>query len=99
MIEASRFYRAVRQFAVTEPVWSVDRIVYFSQPDDRWDVTLVSQKVYGNRDEFLTVMAAAGLTRFDDELTERELILPSKTRLEQIKQATGYVANATRPVR
>ncbi len=99
MIQASRFYQAIRQFAVNEPVWSPDRIVVFTDPSHRWDLTLVSQQVYGNRDEFLTVMAAAGLTRFDDELTERELVLPSKTRLEQIKQATGYVANKPRSVR
>lgn len=99
MIESSRYYRAVRQFALTEPVWSSVRVSYFTKPDERWDLTLVSQRVYGNRDEYLAVMAAAGLDRLDQELTERELILPSRARLAQIKAATGYATSAPRPVR
>lgn len=99
MIEASRFYRAVRQFAVSSPLWDVDRVVIFTDPSMRWDLSLVSQKVYGNRDEHLAVLAAAGLSRYDDELTEREIILPSKTRLELIKQATGYSPTTPQSVR
>lgn len=89
MIGQSRFYRAVRQFAVSTPVWG-EAVRVFTLPEERWDVTLVSQRVYGNRDEALTIMAAAGLDRFDQELTERELVLPTAERLEQIKKATGY---------
>ena len=90
MIGNSRFYKAVRQFAVTAPVWSPDAIRYFTKPDEHWDLTLVSQRVYGNRDDFLAVMASAGLSRFDEPLTERQLVLPSKTLLESIKAQTGY---------
>lgn len=90
MVSTSRFYRAIRQFATTSPVWDASRIVYHSLPDERWDLTLVSQRVYGNRNEALTVMAAAGLDRYDQELTERELVLPSLQRLEAIKRSTGY---------
>lgn len=99
MIESARFYLAIRKFSLTEPVWSSVRVRYYTKPDERWDLTLVSQRVYGNRDEYLAVMAAAGLDRLDQELTERELILPSRERLAQIKAATGYVSSATRPVR
>lgn len=99
MISASRFYRAVRQFATTSPVWDSTRIVYFTKPDERWDLTLVSQRVYGNRNESLAVMAAAGLDRYDQEMTERELILPGPQRLEAIKRATGYNPIKPTPVR
>lgn len=99
MISASRFYRAIRQFAQTAPVWETTRIVYFTKPDERWDLTLVSQRVYGNRSEALTIMAAAGLDRFDQELTERELVLPSVERLEAIKRDTGYSNTNVVPVR
>lgn len=99
MIGPSRFYRAVRQFAVTEPVWSAQRIVIYTTPAERYDLTLVSQRVYGNRDEFLAVMAAAGLTRFDDVLTEQELVLPSAQRLAQIKEACGFSSTPARSVR
>lgn len=98
MVRASRFYRAVRQFSLAAPVWG-DVIRYFTKPDERWDLTLVSQRVYGNRDEYLTVMAAAGLDRFNQELTERELVLPSLERLELIKQETGFTSTTTESVR
>lgn len=90
MIAQSRFYKAVRQFALTAQVWSTEAVREQTTPADRWDVTKVSQRVYGNPDEFVAVMAAAGLNRFDDELTEQVLVLPNVTALERIKAATGY---------
>lgn len=90
MIPASRFYRAIRQFAQTSPIWEPSRIAHFTKPDERWDLTLVSYRVYGTRNEALTIMAAAGLDRYDQELTERELILPNAARLQAIKDMTGY---------
>lgn len=89
MIGQSRFYRAVRQFAVSTPVWGASTR-YFTLPDERFDLTLVSQRIYGNRDEWLAVMAAAGLDRIDQELTERELVLPNPDQLQAIKERTGY---------
>lgn len=99
MIPASSFYRAVRQFSDTSPVWDQSRLTYQTKPDERWDLTLVAQRVYGNRDEYLAVMAAAGLDRFDQELTERELILPNAQRLDLIKRSTGYRSSAPVSVR
>lgn len=88
MIESSRLYRAVRAFAVSVPVWGT-AIRFQTLPEHRWDLTLVSQAVYGNRDEFLTVMAAAGLDRLDQELTEQVLILPTPAQLDQMKRRAG----------
>lgn len=89
-IAANKFYRAVREFAVTAPVWEASAIRYFTLPDEQWDVTLVSQRVYGNRNESLAIMAAAGLDRTDQPLTPRMLVLPSAAMLAAIKQRTGY---------
>lgn len=89
MIPASTFYREVRQFALTAPSWE-PAIRYFTKPDERWDLTLVAQRVYGSRDEYLTVMAAAGLDRVNQELTERELVLPTMDRLAVLKARCGY---------
>ena len=89
MTEAANFYREVRQLALTAPVW--DSVIrYFVKPDERWDLTLVSQRVYGNRDEYLAIQAAAGLDRLDQPLYEQELILPTPERLAAIKRRTGY---------
>lgn len=98
MIPASSFYRAVRQFADTARVWQ-DAIRYQTLPDERWDLTLVSQRVYGNRDEYLAVMAAAGLDRFDQELSEQELVLPTAQLLQALKRQTGYRSSAPASVR
>lgn len=96
MLEASLFYRAIREFAVTEPIWSGARLVIQTTPAERWDLTLVSQRAYGNRDEYHAVMAAAGLTRYDDILTEQLLVLPSRERLAQIKASTGFKSGPQR---
>ena len=98
MLPESRFYRAVRQFAETAQAWQ-QAIRYQTLPDERWDLTLVSQRVYGNRDEFLAVMASAGLDRLDNELTERILVLPTREQLERFKEQTGYRSSSAVSVR
>jgi len=98
MVPASRFYREVRKFSVTAPVWE-DAIRYFTKPDERWDLTLVAERVYGSRDEYLAVMAAAGLDRLDQQLTERELVLPTASRLALIKFRTGFQSAPVTKVR
>lgn len=89
MLERSRFYAAVRQFSVSVPSWGA-AIRYFTLPDEKHDLTLVSQRVYGNRDEWLAVMAAAGLDTLDQPLEQRELVLPTKDQLLAIKAGVGY---------
>ena len=98
MVPASRFYREIRRFAQTAPVWETV-IRYFTKPDERWDLTLVAERVYGSREEYLTIMAAAGLDRVNQELTERELVLPTRDRLALIKAQTGYQTRQPRKVR
>lgn len=98
MVIESRFYREVRQFALTAPSWE-PAIRYFTKPDERWDLTLVAERVYGDREEYLAVMAAAGLDRLDQELTEREIVLPLPERLALIKSRTGFSTSPTALVR
>lgn len=89
MLPNSRLYRAIRAFAVSAPVWDARRIPYQTLPDERWDLTLVSQRVYGNRDQYLAVMAAAGLDNLDQPLNEQILVLPNEATLNQLKRAAG----------
>lgn len=91
-LAANRFYRAVRKFAASRKAWQ-DAVRYDSLPDEEWDVTLVSQRVYGNRNEALAVRAAAGLDRVDQPLTQRLLILPTPAQLAALKQQTGFVSD------
>lgn len=87
-------YRLVRDFSAKAKPWQT-AIRYQTKPDERWDLTLVSQRVYGRRDEFITVMAAAGLDSVEQELTERLLVLPTEGQLLAFKDRAKYV-NLTR---
>lgn len=85
----NRLYQLVRDFAVQTPAWGA-AVRYFTLPDERLDLTLVSQRVYGNRNEALVIQAAAGLDSPELELTERALVLPMPTRLAAMKLQAGY---------
>lgn len=85
----NRLYQLVRDFAVQTPAWGA-AVRYFTLPDERFDLTLVSQRVYGNRNEALVIQAAAGLDSPELELTERALVLPMPTRLMAMKLQAGY---------
>ena len=85
----NRLYQLVRDFAVQTPEWGA-AVRYFTLPDERFDLTLVSQRVYGSRDEALVIQAAAGLDSPELELTERALVLPTASRLKAMKLQAGY---------
>lgn len=86
---ARDFYREVRKFAETIKPWQ-QHISYETKPDEIYDVTLVSRRVYGRRDEYLAVMAAAGLDMVDQPLTQRRLVLPTEGQLYAIKRRTNF---------
>lgn len=85
-------YRLVREFAVKTPAWA-EAVRYPTKPDERHDLTLVSQRVYGTRDHFLVVQAAAGLDGPELELTERVLVMPTADQLRRMKLQAGFNAN------
>jgi hypothetical protein len=86
---ARAFYREIRTFAERTKSWQT-AIFYETKPDERWDLTLVSFRVYGRRDEYLTVMAAAGIDVFEQELKQKQLILPTESQLSAIKRKYGF---------
>jgi hypothetical protein len=87
---AADLVRRVTDFAQKQPEWA-ECVVYETRPDERFDLTLVSQRVYGNRREFLAVMAAADLDSVEQEMTERRLILPTARQLAGMKAAARFV--------
>jgi hypothetical protein len=91
-IAAKSFYRAVREFSQRTKTWEV-ALFYETLPDEVWDLTLVSARVYGNRNEFLVIMAAAGLDRADMPLTQMKLVLPTQQQLLTMKRAAGFESN------
>jgi hypothetical protein len=86
---ARRFYGEVRKFAERTKPWQL-AIFYETNPDEIWDLTLVSQRVYGRRDEYLAVMAAAGIDSVDQPLKQKRLVLPTEQQLNLIKRKTGF---------
>lgn len=91
---AKLFYREIRQFAVTTQAWQT-ALYHQVLPDELWDLSTVSQRVYGRRDEFLVVLAAAGLGGFDEPLPQTVLVLPTEAQLYQIKRRCGFESMAT----
>jgi hypothetical protein len=86
---AKNFYKEVRRFSEVTQLWE-QAIFYETKPDEVYDMTLVSQRVYGRRDEYLAVMASAGLDMVDQPLTQRRLILPTEGQLYAMKRRTGF---------
>jgi hypothetical protein len=87
---AKSFYREVRKYAESIKPWDTTAIFYETKPDEAFDLTLVSQRVYGRRDEYLTVMAAAGLDSIDQPLPQKRIVLPNEGQLIAIKRRTGF---------
>lgn len=86
---AKDFYKEVRRFAEKTKPWEL-HISYEVKPDEAFDLSLVSQRVYGRRDEFLAIMAAAGIDTVDQPLPQKRLTLPTEGQLYAIKRRTGF---------
>jgi hypothetical protein len=91
MTALNLLYRSVRDFASQTPAWGT-AARYHTKPDERFDLTLVSQRVYGNRDHALVVAAAAGLDSMEQELVEQTLVLPTIEQLGVMRVAAGLPA-------
>lgn len=86
---SNRLYVVVRDFALETPEWG-EAVRYFTKPDERLDLTLVSYRVYGTRTEALVIQAAAGLDSPEIELSERLLVLPTIELLRSMRRAAGF---------
>jgi hypothetical protein len=87
------FVKAVRAFSVQTPDWA-DAIRYFTKPDERFDITLIADRVYGDRGQYLAIFAAAGMDTLEQQLPEQRLVLPTTGQLMLIKRQTGYLTDA-----
>jgi len=90
MLSATLLHTKLRQFAQSTPTWAT-AIRYHTKPDERFDLTLVSQRVYGLPSEWPVIMAAAGLQSVDEPLNEQLLVLPTLEQLQRLKRNTGVI--------
>lgn len=88
-MKEARLYQLVRDFALQTPSWG-QAIRYQTVLDERYDLTLVSRRVYGTPDESLAIQAAAGLESTENELPEQLLTLPGPDQLRAMKRRAGY---------
>jgi hypothetical protein len=90
-----RVYEDAATFHEVRGLWRImqDHAGLFTTPDERTDLTRVSQRVYGRRGETLTVQAAAGLDSPELEMSERLLVLPTAAQLREMKLRAGYAPN------
>lgn len=91
---AKDFYKEVRTFAERTKTWQT-AIFYQIKPDEKHDVTLISARVYGRRDEYLAVMAAAGIDTIDQPIPQKMIVLPTEGQLYAIKRRTGFESIAS----
>ncbi|WP_039095707.1 hypothetical protein [Gallibacterium anatis] len=91
-IACTRLVQLVSDFSTSVKAWE-SAIRYQTKPDEIHDITLISQRVYGRRNEYLVIMAAAGLSTFDEPLKEQVLILPTEAQLQYLKQRAGFENN------
>lgn len=85
----SRLFRAVRDFAQTTQEWET-ATRYFTKPDEEYDLTLVSYRVYGTRGYTLVIQAAAGLDSPEYRLKAMRLVLPTLEQLRKMRVKAGY---------
>ena len=87
---AKRFFKAVKTFSENAKGWDSNVIWHEVKPDEILDATLIAQRVYKRRGEFLAIMAAAGIDSVDQEMAQKTIALPSYAKLIQLKHSTGY---------
>jgi hypothetical protein len=87
---ARDFYKLVLDHAEQARPWDTTATYHDVTPDEQWDPTLVSERVYGRREEFLAVMAAAGMNTFDEPVPMRRLVLPTAETLRAFKRRAGF---------
>lgn len=83
------FFRLVRDFSRSRQPWET-ALYHEVSPDERWDLTRVSRRVYGTPEEAIAVMAAAGLDRVDQPIPQVRLVLPTPEQLRQFKREAGF---------
>lgn len=88
------FFKNVANYVKDSKPWS-NVMTYEIKPDEYVDATLISRRVYGTSDEFLTVMACAGIDSFDDGFEQGILILPNLAQLEKLKRESGFESIAS----
>jgi len=88
----ARFYRQVRDLAENAQPWHSGLIWHTVTPDEVFDLFLVAYRVYNRPDEWLTVMAGAGLDSVDDPLPQTTLVLPDESTLLRIKRHCQWIA-------
>lgn len=88
-VACARLVQLIRDFSLRVKPYQM-AIRYQTKADEKRDLTLVSERVYGTRQEYLAIFAAAGLSTFDEPLEEQILVLPTLSQLNTMKKKAGF---------
>jgi hypothetical protein len=86
---AKSFWKEIRKFSEQTKPWET-ALYHDVTPDEVYDATLASRRVYGRPDEFIAIMAAAGVDLPDQPLPYKKLVLPDESKLYELKVKTGF---------
>jgi len=93
-LAAREYFDKIAEFCEKAMPFTAGIINHTVKPDESTDMTLISRRVYGSSFEYLAIMAAAGVSHYDDILPSgRVILLPSPVLLNAFKQMTGYESN------
>lgn len=87
---ALRFVRMVRKFCASAKPHTQGIVYVDTTPSERWDVSKLSQRIYGTRHEVLAVMAACGMDQLTQPLEQQTVALPTAAKLLQLKREAGF---------
>lgn len=83
------FFKLVSNFSKSAKIWD-DAIFYDVLPDELYDITLISRRVYGRPDEYVAVMACLGIDSVDVSFEQKQVAFPSESKLAQFKYKSGF---------
>lgn len=83
---AARFFRAIQKHNAT----GNGVLTHDVKPDEIHDITLISERVYGHREEYLAVLASYGASFVVLPIEQKTITLPTPEALIRIKRETGF---------
>ena len=87
-LTSPRMYAHIKAFG-QQWQFAQESIRYSTLPDERYDISLASYRVYGDRGLYMVIAAAAGLDSVEQEMPEQELVLPTLAQLAAMHAELG----------
>lgn len=94
MSNAAIFWYEIRRWKWGFKPFENSGVLYEIKPDEKLDATLVSERVYGRRDEYLVICAITDTDRVDNPVHAGRYWFPADEALFGIKRRIGFETRA-----